>query len=121
MKAQRTGLFALVLLALMVSESYALSWWVQSYLEGVDELILLAWRNIYYYTWLILPRWIMCAYFYDTGSRLFDFTQTEDDDTLKEICYEGVKQYYQATMYGGNIDNMPYAYFRSFYREDLTT
>ena len=63
----------------------------------------------------------MCAYFFDFGTRLFDFTQTQTDEDLIEICYEGVSQYYDAVMYGGGEDNMPYAYFRSFYRADLTT
>ena len=74
MKSSRTGFFALVILALMVQESYALNAWLTSYLEGMDQLVLLAWRNIYYYTWLVLPRWVLCAYFFDLGKMLFDYT-----------------------------------------------
>ena len=74
MKSSRTGFFALVILALMIQESYALNAWLTSYLEGMDQLVLLAWRNIYYYTWLVLPRWVLCAYFFDLGKMLLDCT-----------------------------------------------
>ena len=119
MKASRTGLFALVILALMVQESYALNAWLTSYLEGMDQLVLLAWRNIYYYTWLVLPRWVLCAYFFDLGKMLFDYTQTVTDDELIEECYTGVSNYFDATMYGGSSDNIPFPYFRSFYRAGI--
>ena len=80
----------------------------------MDQLLLLAWRNIYYYTWLILAEWILCTWFYDLGNILIPTTIVSTAETLQDECNNGVKQYFDATMYGGGPDNLPYPYFRSF-------
>ena len=104
--------------ALLVSESMAMNTWLKNYLTGMDQLMMLAWRNIYFYTWLIIPKWIICAYFWDTGKRFYDKANIIDgqDDLYKDQCKKGLQQYYDAVYYGGSPDAAPYAYFKSFYK-----
>ena len=89
--------------------------WFMLYLEGMDELLLLAWRNIYYYTWLVLAQWILCTWFCQYGAMFIpDVDASECTTEMGKDCNDGISKYFDATMYGGNTDNLPYDYFRPY-------
>ncbi len=114
------GLMALMLMFALASATEPLAstiygQWLISYLQGFDQLLVsFFWKNIYYYTWLILPQWILCYYFNDLGTMLLPTTIVSAADVLIDECWKGVSQYYDATMYGGAPENLKYPYFRSF-------
>ena len=115
MKVSKVTLLLVIICALLSSEAAAatppaLKAWLEGYLAAMDQLVLLPWRYIYYYTWLILPRFVLCGYFPDLGSLFYpDFTPTSDIAIRKANCNEGVTRFYAWTMYGGGIENAPYA------------
>ena len=120
MKVSFATLLAMVLI---VSQAQAMTidrtnpaWiWFESYLTGMDLLLMLVWKQIYYYTWLILAQWIMCTWFSDLGSMFVPGSEsgTVTKEEMSVYCNAGVENYFDATMYGGDTDNLPYAYFRS--------
>ena len=118
MKRPTTLIIFVMMMALLVPEAAAMNTWLKNYLTGMDQLMMLAWRNIYYYTWLIIPKWMICAYFWDLGKDFYDKASLVDgqDDLYKEECKKGMQRYYDAVYYGGNADAAPYAYFKSFYK-----
>lgn len=100
MKISKGTYMAIVLLlALLVQSSTAFPlvgaaptgeiWeWFVKYLEGMDQLIVhLAWKNIYWYTWLILADWILCTYFYDQGTILLPTTIVTSAEDLQAQCH----------------------------------
>ena len=121
MKVSRTTLLVLVLMIAQTVSAFTPDvtspyWiWFMRYLEGMDQLLLLAWKNIYYYTWLVLAQWILCTWFCHYGAMFVpDVTADSCTAELQAECNTGITQYYDATMYGGPTNNLPYEYFRSF-------
>ena len=94
--------------------------WITDYLTSFDQLLLLPWRNIYWYTWLILCQWILCSYFPDIGTTLLGalipggITNVDSDEVRTEQCNDGMANYFASTMYGGGVENRPFAYFKTF-------
>ena len=127
MKVSFATLLALVLIfsevRAAIDETNPAWLWFKNYLTGMDLLLIgHLWKYIYYYTWLILAKFVMCTWFADLGSM---FVPGADAGTLTaeektEKCNKGLDQYYDATMYGGGPDNLPYSYFRS-YKPTTTT
>ena len=71
MKKPIVQLILLLTVALLFQEASAMNQWLKNYLTGMDQLMMLAWRNIYFYTWLIFPKWLICGYFWDLGTKLY--------------------------------------------------
>ena len=88
----------------------------------MDQLVMLDWKLIYYWTWLWVPRLVVCRWFYDLGDRFYK----KSDDTsyllkdaasvtkYKSECKKGFDQYFEAVYYGGGPDYLPYYYFGSY-------
>ena len=79
------------------------------------------WKLIYFWTWLVIPKFVLCDYFYDIGKDLYDKAKLKDDDASKKIykseCKKGVQRYFEAVYYGGGPDNLPYPYFGSYQKK----
>ena len=79
--------------------------------------MIIPWKYIFYYTWLILPKWVMCKWYPDLFLRtfkIFDISVTSTDSELSDLCNAGVRRYFDAAYYGGGEDYGVHAYFRSF-------
>ena len=109
-----------MLIALLIPDAQAMNKWLYNYLTGMDQLMMIPWKYIFYYTWLILPRWVMCSWFNDLGLKyiLTDVTASSSDSTMQKNCEAGVKNYFEAVYYGGDPDFGVHAYFRAFEQSD---
>ena len=120
MKTSKVAFLMVVLIcALLTSDANAMNQWLYNYLTGMDQLMMIPWKYIFYYTWLILPRWILCTWFNDLGLKyvLTDVNKSSSDSEMKATCEDGVKDYFEAVYYGGDPDYGVYAYFRSFKKD----
>ena len=111
-----TLIIFVMMMALLAPEATAMNTWLKNYLTGMDQLMMLVWRNIYFYTWLIAPKQLICSMFWDFGADFYDKAAlvAGQDEIYKEQCKIGMQQYYDAVYYGGSADQAPYAYFKCF-------
>ena len=116
MKTSKVTLLILVLVfALFADDTSATNAWLENYLTGMDQLMMLPWRYIFFYTWLILPQWGLCTFFYSMGTDLIpNVTATSSEELQIQNCKDGVKFYFDAMYYPGGPDFGEYPYFRSF-------
>ena len=115
MKVSKVTLLLVLMCALLVPEAAAatppaLKAWLEGYLAAMDQLVILPWRYIYYYTWLIIPRFVLCGWFPDLGSLFYSFTPTSDEAIRKANCNAGVTMYFDWSMHNGPMDTAPYAF-----------
>ena len=116
MKISKVTLLSLVLIyALLIPDVVAVNEWLENYLEGMDQLLMIPWKYIFFYTWLILPRWVLCEWFNDIIIKhIIKVPKTSSSSDIKQNCQEGVKDYFDAVYYGGDPDYGTHAYFRAF-------
>ena len=97
-QSKSTLLILIITFALMVPEAYAMNGWLKNYLQGMDQLLMVFWKMIYYWTWLVIPKFILCNYFYDVGKDIYDKAKLLEDDASVKIykseCKKGVDRYF---------------------------